>query len=129
MSIIDQVRAKIDEYGLEVFSDYPLVDGDEYVFFTEDMILFVNKKEESIGISFQASTRPDRAAKMILIINEIEIDINIMESFIFNRNNEYLSGEKAFDLIEKTKKSDAVQNFVKDQMYKEILLTSDCHEC
>lgn len=129
MSIIDQVRAKIDEYGLEVFSDYPLVDGDEYVFFTEDMILFVNKKEESIGISFQASTRPDRAAKMILIINEIEIDINIMESFIFNRNNEYLSGEKAFDLIEKTKKSDAVQSFVKDQMYKEILLTSDCHEC
>lgn len=129
MSIIDQVRAKINEYGLEVFTDYPLVDGDEYVFFLEDMILFVNKEEESVGISFQASTRPDRAAKMILIINEIETDINIMESFIFDRNNKYLSGEKAFELIEKTKESDAVQGFVKDQMYKEILLTSNCHEC
>ena len=128
MSIIDKVRAKINEYGLEIFSDYP-VDGDEYVFFIEDTMLFIKEKEKSIGVSFQAITRPERAANMILILSEIKIDINVMESFVFNRNNEYISGEKAFELIEKTKQSDTIQGLMKDQMYREILLTSECHEC
>ncbi len=130
MSIVDQVKSKIDEYGLEIYSDYPLEDGDgEYVFFVECMTLFINIEEKSIGVSFEASTRPDRAANMILILNEIGIEINVMESFIFDRNNEYLSGEQAFDLIEKSKQSDAIQDLLKDQTYKEILLTSKCHEC
>jgi hypothetical protein len=132
MSIIDKVRAKINEYGLEIYSDYPLIDGDneDYVFFVEEMILFINEKEKSsIAVSFQASTRPERAANMILILNEIETNIDVMESFIFDKNNEYLSGEKAFDLIEKSKQSDVIQDFVKDQTYKEILLTAKCHEC
>lgn len=128
MSIIDKVRAKINEYGLEIFSDYP-VDGDEYVFFIEDTMLFIKEKEKSIGVSFQAITRPERAANMILILSEIKIDINVMESFVFDRNNEYISGEKAFELIEKTKQSDTIQGLMKDQMYREILLTSECHEC
>ena len=128
MSIIDKVRAKINEYGLEIFSDYP-VDGDEYVFFIEDTMLFIKEKEKSIGVSFQAITRPERAANMILILSEIKIDINVMESFVFNRNNEYISGEKAFELIEKTKQSETVQDVLRDQAYKEILLTSNCHEC
>ena len=125
MSIIDKVRAKINEYGLEIFSDYP-VDGDEYVFFIEDTMLFIKEKEKSIGVSFQAITRPERAANMILILSEIKIDINVMESFVFNRNNEYISGEKAFELIEKTKQSETVQDVLRDQAYKEILLTSFC---
>lgn len=131
MSIVDKVRSKINEYGLEIYSDYPLIDGndEDYVFFVEDMILFINEKEKSIEVTFEASTRPERAANMILILNEIKTNINIMESFIFDTNNEYLSGEKAFDLIEKSKQSDAIQDFVKDQTYKEILLTTKCHEC
>jgi len=132
MSIIDKVRAKINEYGLEIYSDYPLIDGSDdgdYVFFIEEMILFINKKEESIAVSFQASTRPERAANIILILNEIKTNIDIMESFIFDKNNEYISGEKAFDLIEKSKQSNVIQDFLKDQTYKEILLTAKCHEC
>lgn len=131
MSIVDKVRSKINEYGLEIYNDYPLIDGnnEDYVFFVEGMILFINEKEKSIEVTFEASTRPERAANMILILNEIKTNINVMESFIFDNNNEYLSGEKAFDLIEKSKQSDAIQDFVKDQTYKEILLTSECHEC
>jgi hypothetical protein len=131
MSIVDKVRSKINEYGLEIYSDYPLIDhdGEDYVFFVEEMILFINEKEKSIAVSFQASTKPERAANIILILNETKTNIDVMESFIFDKNNEYLSGEKAFDLIEKSKQSDVIQDFVKDQTYREILLTAKCHEC
>jgi len=128
MSIIDRVRSKMEQYGLEIYNDYQ-ASNDEYVFYVEDMIVFINKKDKSIGVSFQASTRPDRAANMTLILRELNIDIDVMEPFIFDRNNKCLTGEKAFDLISKSKQSETIQNFVKDQMYRELLMSTKCHEC
>ena len=127
MSITDKVRSKLEEYGLDIFNDYPV--EDEYVFFVEDMMIFVNQKTKTIGVSFQASLRPDRVANMMLILREMEVDIDVMESFIFDRNNKYLSGEKAFDLINKSKQSEIIQDFLKDQAFRNILLHSKCHEC
>jgi hypothetical protein len=128
MSIVDNVRSKAEEYGLEIFNDYP-IEGKEYIFFIEDMMLFVNEEEKTIGVSFQASTRPERVGNMILILNEINEELDIVESFIFDKNNRYLSGEKAFELIERTKQSETIQSFLKDQTLREILLKSKCHEC
>ncbi len=128
MSIVDNIRSKAEEYGLEIFNDYP-IEGKEYVFFIEDMMLFVNEEEKTIGVSFQACTRPERVGNMILILNEINEELDIVESFIFDKNNRYLSGEKAFELIEKTKQSKTIQSFLKDQTLREILLKAKCHEC
>ena len=47
MSIIDKVKQKFTEYGLETFNDYPIEDGEEHVFFVEDMVVFINKKENT----------------------------------------------------------------------------------
>lgn len=128
MSIVDNVRSKAEEYGLEIFNDYP-IEGKEYVFFIEDMILFINEKEKTIGVSFQASLRPEQVANMILILNEMNEEIDVVESFIFDKNNKYLSGEKAFELIEKSKQSETIQTFVKQQALNEILIKAKCHEC
>jgi len=128
MTIIDKVRSKAEEYGLVIYNDYSTSD-DEYVFFVEDMMLFVNEDKKTIGVSFQASIRPERAANMVLILNEMKEEIDVMESFIFDKNNRYVSGEKAFDLIEKTNESLIIQNFVKHQALNEILIKAKCHEC
>lgn len=130
MSFVDKVRSKMVEYGLEIYDEYPIVDGEEYVFLVEDMILFVSEEKKTIGVSFQAPTRPEQAANMVLILNEIETgELDVMESFIFDRNNRFISGDKAFDLIEKTKESKTIQEFLKQQTYNEILLSSKCFEC
>ena len=128
MTILERVTSKLDEYGLEIYNDYP-VDDTEHVFYVENMILFVNKKDESIGVSFQATVKPDKAANMILILNELCPDLDVMESFIYDRNNKCLTGEKEFELIENTKKSEVIQAFLKDQTYQSILMTADCHKC
>jgi hypothetical protein len=93
------------------------------------MILFVDLKNGSIGISFQASIKPEEAANAVLIINELNSEINIMDSFVFDRNNICLTGDKAFDLIDKSKQAKAIQDFLKDQTYRQLLLSNKCHEC
>ena len=128
MSIIDNVETKLKEYGIEIYNNYA-IENDEHVFYADEMIEFVNKKDNAIGVSFQASTRPEKAANLSLILNELGINLDIMESFIFDQNNSFISGEKAFKLLEDSKKSTTIQSFIKNQAYKELLLNSECFEC
>ena len=128
MLVVDKVRSKAEEYGLQIYNDYSIA-NDEYVFFIEDMMIFINEDKKTIGVSFEASIRPERAATMVLILIEMKEEIDVMESFIFDKNNRYISGEKAFDLIEKTNQSNIIQSFVKQQTFNEILTKAKCHEC
>ncbi len=128
MTIIDKVRSKTEEYGLQIYNDYSIGE-DEHVFFVEDMMIFVNIIKKTIGVSFQASIRPERAANMVLIIKEMGDEIDVMESFIFDKNNRYISGEKAFELIDNINRSEIIQDFVKQQALNEILIKAKCHEC
>jgi len=127
MTIIDNVKSKIEEYGLQIYNDYSI--GEEHVFFVEDMMMFVNKIKKTIGVSFQASIRPEQAANMVLILKEMGDEIDVMESFIFDKNNRYISGEKAFELIDNINRSEIIQDFVKQQALNEILIKTKCHEC
>ena len=101
MSIVDKTRTKFNEYGLEIFNDYPIGDTKEYVFFVEDMVVFINTEENTMGVSFQVETKPEKVAQMILILNEIKgsAEIDVMESFTFDKNNQFLSGDKAYNLV------------------------------
>ena len=128
MVIIDRVRSKLEEYGLEIFNEH-LVEESEQVFYVENMIIFVSLEDESIGVSFQATIKPEKSANMILILSELETEIDVMDSFIYDKNNMCLTGSKAYDLIENTKKASAVQAFVLEQNYHQLLLSTKCHEC
>ena len=128
MSLVNAVRDKVIEYGIKIYNDYG-VEENEYVFFVEDMILFVNEKEKIIGVSFQATTKPDRVGSLTLILDQLKTDINIMDSFVFDTENRYISGDKAFKLIEAKQEEDVIREFLKKQTYQHMLLSADCHEC
>ncbi len=103
---VKKVRKKLEEYGLIIYSDYELQEskGNEYVFIIEEAIILVRKNEKTIGISFQVTTKPDRSATLTLIIGELKSKIIIMEGFIFNRDSEFVSGEKAYNIVNEAKK-------------------------
>jgi len=128
MSLVNAVRDKVIEYGIKIYNDYG-VEENEYVFFVEDMILFINEKEKTIGVSFQATTKPDRVGSLTLILDQLKTDINIMDSFVFDTENRYISGDKAFKLIEAKQEEDVIREFLKKQTYQHMLLSADCHEC
>jgi hypothetical protein len=133
MNIIDETRDKLKEYGIEIFSEYPLNDFEngEYLFMADNMMLFVHSKNNEIGISFQAETRPRSVANSLLIILEIDsdIDIDIMESFVVDENKHFVSGEKAFEIINKKNQYQAMNEVFKDQVYSELLLNGTAGEC
>jgi hypothetical protein len=65
----------------------------------------------------------------MLILNELNEEIDVMDSFIFDKISRCITGEEAFELVESTKKYNVIQEFLKQQTYQSILLSNKCHEC
>ena len=125
---IQMVNDKLNEYGFTVFNHHEAED-DQYVFYCEDMIVCIIEEHE-LAVSFQATTRPDSAAINTLILKEIPgLDVNIMESFIYTDKNEVVAGDKAFDLINSSIKSQAVNEYKEQQTYKYLLDNVKCFDC
>jgi len=130
MDDIERVREKLNEYGIEIYTDYALAD-DEYVFMVESMAVFINTEKHGIGISFHAETRPDKVATHTLIIKEVEgiTDIEVMESFVVDEGNKFISGDKAFELVKKRLESQVIGSFMRENAYAELLMNERCFEC
>ena len=130
MSLFDSVKEKMDEYGIDIYHIEKIPGTKEQIFYVEDMVLFINDKVKSIGLSFQATTKPDRAANLTLIVAEIDCEnISIMEGFIFNESSEFLSGEQAYKLVDQSKKNELLQQIQKEQMDEDLLKKVKCYEC
>ena len=129
MNLVKKTKEKLDEYGIKMFTDYVVDDEKQHVIYADHMILFVGKEDKTISISFQATTRPDVAGNLTLIINEIGAKMVVMESFIYDSNEQFISGDKAFDIIKKTQEMKTYQEYRKQQIYQQLLESSECFEC
>lgn len=130
MSLVKKVKDKINEYNIAVYNDYDIKDENEHVFYIENAIIFVNLEDETLSVTFQATTRPNKVATLTLILNEIKCNgVFIMESFIFNNDNKCISGEEAFKLIDKVKHLEAVNKVQEQFLYREILEKEKGYEC
>jgi len=129
--LTDKIKKKLGEYGIKIYDHYQGEIEDEYIFLAEDMVIFARDKNKEVGISFQATTKPDIVANNLLILQEVEEieSIDIMESFVFNEKRQMISGDEAFNLIIKSIKSQAVKEYAEHLCFREILEKSNCHEC
>jgi hypothetical protein len=130
MSQVEDVRLKLQEYGIEIYAEYPMDDGD-YCFQTEKMLIFVNEKESSICVGFVADMRPEDSSNYLLILNEIKTlkKIDITESYTFDENNQFITGEEAFDFVKKNIMSEMMGEYARQQTYNEILKNHKCFNC
>jgi len=122
---VQMVKDKIDEYGIPLLKH----DDKENIFFLDKMIIFA-KSDDNIKVAFQATTKPEDAANNILIFQEIpNIDIEIMDSFIYCDDNKLLSGEAAYKLINDTIKVEGIKTYIKEEKYTDMLNNTECHKC
>lgn len=126
----ESVIEKLGEYGYALFSDYPTEDQG-YCFQTRDMIIFLDEVDDSLAVTFQATVRPEDSASRVLILSEIEhvSDISVMESFIYDKDNNFVSGKKAHDSVKYTIIYDAFREVAKQKTYNEILENVKGFEC
>lgn len=129
--IIDQIINKIEEYGIEVFDQFPTDEDTQFVIMAEDMILTYSFVDKDLGISFHVSTKPDDAARYTLILKEIKKikKFLIMESFAFDDNSNFVDGDKAYEIVEGNRIKEVIDSFVKDQTQKYMLATSKGFKC
>ena len=127
---VESVLKKINEYGFALFSDYKTEDRG-HCFVVEDMMVFLDEDDNSISVTFQADCKPEKSAMKTLILSEIEgvTDISIMESFIYDKENNFISGEDAHILLKDEIILHAFQRAAKSHAYSEILQNIKCFEC
>jgi len=129
--IIDQIVDKIGEYGIEVFDQFPTDEDTQFIIMSEDMVLTYDFLNKVLGVSFHVGTKPDDAARYILILKEIKKikKYSIMESFIFNEESNFIDGEEAYEIFEENRIKEIIDSFVKDQTQKYMLATSKGFRC
>jgi len=127
-----KVLEKLSEYGFGLISKYETEDQG-YCFMTNDMIIFLDEDDNSLAVTFQADSKPEDAATRILILNEIEdiSEISVMESFIYDKDNKFISGSKAHDIVKDGIIMEAFTKLAQQQTYIEILKDKniECFEC
>ncbi len=130
MAGVDEVVKKLDEYGMKLFTDYP-IEQSEHCFMVDNMIIYLDKKDNTIAVSFHASAKPEEVANSMMVLNEIQglSDIYVMESFVYDINDKFLSGDDAHKLVKETIQHQALKEFARRQTYIEVLTKAKCHEC
>ena len=130
MNLNEKIKQKLDEFGIPLFDNYKIENENEYVFYSKDMIIFSNTDKNKISIAFQVITKPETAASLSLILNQIDCDsIEIMESFIFNQDKEFISGEEAYKFVEDCKMNETMDTYDQQAEYMDILMNSEGYEC
>ncbi len=129
--ISSDVEKKLAEYGMVVLNDYPMDDEKQHTFILDHMILFLTFGDKSLAISFHAGMKPEEAAQNLLILEEIKSisKIDVLDSFIINNRNKVVSGEAAFELLEKSNKSKILVEHMRSEEYVRILQSSKCFDC
>lgn len=122
------VKEKLEEYNIKIFRHTKAEDNQE-VIFAEHMVIFIYP-DESISVTFQATTKPDDSALDILCLKEIpNIKIHIMEAFIYNNDNKILYGKEAYSLVHETVKKIGADEYSKEEIYRDILTNNEGFKC
>lgn len=129
--IVSNVINKLEEYGIGINSKYE-GDNNEYVVVAENMVIMINKENNTLSISFFAGTHPDDSANAVLILLEIKKlrDITIMESYALIDDKNIVQGEEAYELLRTSISREAVKQHALENIYKELLINCEnCPEC
>ena len=122
------VKDKLEEYGIKIFKHHP-ADDNQYVFLCERMVLFVHETDE-LSLAFQATTKPETSANIILMLKEIpDVEIDVMESFIYCGDNKLICGKEAHRLVTDTLKAEGASDYAREEAYANLLENVHCHEC
>jgi len=125
----NSVLKKFEEYGMNVFTNYK-TEKNEHCFMVENMIIYLDQDDDTLAVSFHASAKPEEVAQNLLILKELEVnDVYIMDSFVYDLNDKFISGEAAHELVKRSIEVEAVKDFTTKQAYTEYLVKAKCYDC
>jgi hypothetical protein len=116
---------KLNEFGIDILRRD--MNNNEHSIVCDNMVLFL--KDGTLSVAFQATTKPDDAAKHVVILYQTGLKIDIMEAFIFDEEHNIVSGDEAYELVNKSIEEKVLKGFVEDQTMKGLLIYSEGFNC
>jgi hypothetical protein len=129
-TLSEKFKEKLFEFNFAIISGYCIDKTKEYMIITDDMILAVNDEDKTVSIAFEATTPPDTVAKRMMILSEVEgtKGLSVMESFVFENNN-LVTGDDATMIAKKRLGREVINEFLKSQVYMDIIQSEKCFNC
>jgi hypothetical protein len=129
-SLVQKCQEKLFDYNRGIKASYKVEETNEFMIITDEMIIAVDENKSLVSCAFEATTKPDLVAKLTLLLAEIEDikQVAVMESYVFE-NDHLVVGEQAFEIARRRLGNEVINEFVKKQVYNDIIKTEKCGEC
>ncbi len=107
-----------------------IVHKEEHLIFTEPVVVLLDKNQK-INLAFHAATSPEFSARLTLEFKELDgiKDVNIGEVFIFNRENQMITGNDAIEEYDKQNYNGAIKSFMREQLSEHMLHNGEAKNC
>jgi len=114
---------------VEVFSDngflvlasgYEEDDNNQFWLISPDIQVTFLVNENDVVLAFRATTKPDKAAKIVLILSNLKYNVYISDVFHISGNDFYL-GNEAYEAAEKDQMRMIMDEMNKQMFYSQIL--------
>ena len=115
---------------IEVFSDnecpvltsgYEEGSNNQFWLITPDAQVTYLIDENDVIISFKATIKPDVAAKIVLILSNLNYNVYISDVFYVSPNNGFYIGDKAYETAKKDQVEAILSEVNKQLIYSQIL--------
>ena len=129
-SVLKSVMKELQKFG--VISENAIVKQDNKIQYISSQLLVVSfdPKDKRLDISFNIMLRPDLSARIITLLQKVEgvEDINVIENY-FLKDNQIFVGDMAVAEYKNTVEERIIEDYVKKEMEKFVLKTSQGYNC
>ena len=127
---IKKVESILKELDIEIYDHFYLDDDKSiYGFLCYKLVLHYVISSKEIVLCFHVNTEPEYVSNVILgitnIIKDTEFSIDILSSFSYDNNGNFITGEDAVKVFEEEKEKTIIENFVSKQNQIHYLLSTE----
>ena len=130
---IKKIETMLNDLDIEIY-DHFYLDNDEsiYGFLCYKLVLHYEVDSKTIALSFHVNTEPEYVSYTILKMSDKiknkKLSIEILESFSYDNEGNFITGDDAIKVFEKEKEKSIIENFVTQQQQIHFLLSTKGHE-
>jgi len=128
---VDTILRSID---IDVHEQFYLDDREDvYGFLCYKLIVYYEVSSKKIALCFHVNTEPEYVSFVILKMtehmqNNKGFSIHITESFSYDNDGNFITGENAYEVFEKEREKNIIENFITQQKQIHYLLSTKPYE-
>jgi hypothetical protein len=128
-TVIEKVKNKLEEFGIEINKEFKTKDGKEDVLLADKIT--ITSEDNNVFISFDLGANPSYAARVMLILSEIKgiRDFCIGEDYVIDKDGKFLDGPEAIEYFMKHEREKTITDYMNQQAQVFYLTKAKHYHC